>query len=38
MRAERNTQMDCTIQEGGLWLSQNGETLHFEPVVLKAAT
>lgn len=35
-RAERTMQIDCTIQEGGLWLSQGGETLHFEPVVLKA--
>jgi len=36
-RAARNMQIDCTIQEGGLWLSQGGETLHFEPIVLKAA-
>ena len=35
--AERSMQIDCTIQEGGLWLSQGEETLHFEPVVLKAA-
>jgi uncharacterized protein YaeQ len=36
--AERNMRLDCTIQEGGMWLSQGtGETLHFEPTVLKAA-
>ncbi|MGZ5097363.1 MAG: YaeQ family protein [Usitatibacter sp.] len=34
--AERNMRLDCTIQEGQLWLSWAGETLHFEPTILKA--
>jgi uncharacterized protein YaeQ len=37
--AERNMRLDCTIQEGGMWLSRgDGDTLHFEPKILKAAT
>jgi len=28
--AERNMRIDCTIQEGQIWLSGEGETLHFE--------
>jgi uncharacterized protein YaeQ len=32
--AARNMRLDCTIQEGQLWLSHGGETLHFEPRVL----
>jgi uncharacterized protein YaeQ len=28
--AERNMRLDCTIQEGQLWLSGGGDTLHFE--------
>jgi uncharacterized protein YaeQ len=36
---ERNMRLDCTIQEGGMWLSRGaGDTLHFEPQVLKVAT
>ncbi len=35
-RAERNMRLDCTIQEGQLWITQGAETLHFEPVILKA--
>lgn len=35
-RAERNMRLDCTIQDGQLWISQGAETLHFEPVILKA--
>lgn len=33
--AERNMKLECTIQEGQVWLSCEGETLHFEPVVRK---
>ena len=28
--AARNMRLDCTIQEGQVWLSHEGETLHFE--------
>jgi uncharacterized protein YaeQ len=28
--ASRNMKLDCTIQEGQVWLSHEGETLHFE--------
>ena len=28
--AERTMRIDCTIQEGQVWLSGEGETLHFE--------
>ena len=28
--AERTMRIDCTIQEGQIWLSGEGETLHFE--------
>jgi uncharacterized protein YaeQ len=33
--AERTMQIQCTIQDSQMWLAANGETLHFEPVVLK---
>ena len=33
--AERTMRIDCTIQDSQLWLAAGGETLHFEPVVLK---
>src|SRR5437868_11771367 len=33
--AERNMRLDCTIQDAQVWLAGNGETLHFEPLVLK---
>src|SRR5512140_873757 len=33
--AVRNMRIDCTIQDAQMWLAANGETLHFEPVVLK---
>jgi uncharacterized protein YaeQ len=33
--AERNMRLDCTIQDAQVWLAANGETLHFEPAVLK---
>ena len=36
--AERNMRIDCTIQDSQMWLAANGDTLHFEPVVLKLAT
>jgi len=29
--AARNMRLDCTIQDGQVWLSHEGETLHFEP-------
>ena len=35
--AERNMRLQCTIQDAQIWLAANGETLHFEPVVLKAS-
>lgn len=28
--AERTMRLDCTIQEGQLWLSSGGDTIHFE--------
>ena len=36
-RAGRTMRIDCTIQEGGVWLSMGEETLHFAPALLKAA-
>jgi uncharacterized protein YaeQ len=33
--AERNMRLQCTIQDSQVWLAAAGETLHFEPVVLK---
>ena len=35
--ADRNMRLECTIQEGQVWLSRGGDTLHFEPRRLKAA-
>lgn len=32
--AARNMRLDCTVQEGAMWLSHEGGTLHFEPRVL----
>ena len=32
--AERNMRLDCTIQEGQLYFSGDGDTFHFEPRVL----
>ena len=29
--------LECTIQEGQVWLSRGEDTLHFEPRTLKAA-
>ena len=34
--AARNMRIDCTIQDAQMWLAANGETLHFQPIVLKA--
>jgi uncharacterized protein YaeQ len=34
--AERNMRLDCTIQDGLMYLSHGGETLTFTPTVLKA--
>ena len=36
--AERNMQLNCTIQEGQLWLANASDSVLVEPVVLKAAT
>jgi uncharacterized protein YaeQ len=33
--ADRNMRLDCTIQDAQVWLAGSGETLHFEPRVLK---
>ena len=33
--AARTMRLDCTIQDSQVWLAANGETLHFEPTVLK---
>jgi uncharacterized protein YaeQ len=35
--AARNMRIDCTIQDSQMWLAAGDETVHFEPVVLKAA-
>jgi uncharacterized protein YaeQ len=35
--AARNMSLECTIQENQVYLAAGGETLHFEPAVLKAA-
>ena len=32
--AERTMRLDCTIQDGQVWLAAGGETLHFEPRLL----
>ena len=34
--AQRNMRLDCTIQDGQVWLAANGETIHFELAPLKA--
>ena len=36
--AERNMRLDCTIQDAQVWLAAKGETLHFEPRMLKSRT
>jgi uncharacterized protein YaeQ len=33
--ADRTMRIECTIQEGQVWLSRGGDTLHFEPRRLK---
>lgn len=35
-RAERNMKLNCTIQEGQIWLAHAQTSLLVEPVVLKA--
>lgn len=35
--ADRNMRIECTIQEGQLWISRGTDTIHFEPRQLKAA-
>jgi uncharacterized protein YaeQ len=32
---DRTMRIECTIQEGQVWLSRGGDTLHFEPRRLK---
>jgi uncharacterized protein YaeQ len=34
--ADRTMRLECTVQEGQVWLSCGGDTLHFEPRRLKA--
>jgi uncharacterized protein YaeQ len=34
--AARNMRLDCTIQDAQMWLAGKGETIHFEPIVLKS--
>ena len=36
--ADRTMRLECTIQEGQVWLSCGADTLHFEPRRLKAAS
>jgi uncharacterized protein YaeQ len=36
--AERNMRLDCTIQEGQMWLACGAQTLHFEPVLLSRSS
>ena len=31
--AERNMELQCTVQEGGVWFSRGEDTLHLEPTV-----
>ena len=33
--AERGMRVDCTIQDGEIWIAANGETLHFAPAIRK---
>jgi uncharacterized protein YaeQ len=33
--AERSMRLDCTIQEGQVWLAANGETIHFDTISLQ---
>jgi len=35
--AQRTMRLDCTIQDGQVWLAAGGETIHFEPATLKSA-
>jgi uncharacterized protein YaeQ len=34
-QAKRNMQLQCTIQDGQIWLLSEGETVHIEPVTLQ---
>ena len=36
--AARNMKLDCTIQDGQVWFSGEGDTLNFSPVALKNAS
>jgi len=35
--AARSMQLQCTVQDGQLWLSDASQTVHFEPIALQAA-
>jgi uncharacterized protein YaeQ len=35
--ADRTMRVECTVQEGQVWLSCGDDTLHFEPQLVKAA-
>jgi uncharacterized protein YaeQ len=36
--AQRNMQLQCTIQDGQVWLSDGQNTAEVEPVTIKAST
>jgi uncharacterized protein YaeQ len=35
--AQRNMQLQCSIQDGQIWLGANGDTVHIDPQVIKSA-
>jgi uncharacterized protein YaeQ len=35
--AARSMQLQCTVQDGQIWLSDASRTVHFEPIALQAA-
>jgi uncharacterized protein YaeQ len=35
--AARGMQLQCTVQDGQIWLSDSSQTVHFEPIALQAA-
>lgn len=35
--AQRNMQLQCSIQDGQIWLGANDDTVHVDPQVIKAA-
>ena len=36
--AQRNMRLQCTVQEGQIWLGDGNDTVQIEPVLLKAAS